>query len=141
MALLIKKRIDGVLGTLSVDKIYTRFFVNVEFQGKKLYVWAKHYLDKKSFLDNDESHIVIKGLPNKIFVTYDRATDGVDILLHAHNEFIDAITTEEFSEFPKTDPETGEQQFDQETGKPLMELRPISPKFCEPNEVSIIELD
>jgi hypothetical protein len=66
--------------------------------------------------------------------------DGSNILLFAHSSVIDQLTTQGNDWFPVTDPSTGEQIYDPSTWRPVLEEQVIVPKFCEPEEISVVDV-
>lgn len=162
MALLIEKNIKGVLGTLDVNRLYIRMQLHLKYSGTNLNVYNKIYLDKNSYEANTEgSNIPISGIPNKLMLTYNRDVDGSDVLAIAHNKLAEYLTTDHKELRPQYDPSTGEPIYIQEpildvdgnqledpsTGELLWQDGDVStameivvPKFCEPSEISVIDI-
>lgn len=162
MALLIEKNISGILGTLDVSTLYVRMQLHLKYSGRGLNVYNKIYLDKDSYLSNMEgANVPVAGIPGQLLLTYDRDVDGSDILVIAHDELKDYLTTDHEELRPQYDSSTGEpiyiqepvldasgnQMEDPSTGELLWEDGDVStameivvPKFCEISEISTIDI-
>jgi hypothetical protein len=141
MALLIEKNVSDVLGTLDVSTLYIRLQAHLKYSGTDLQVYDKIYLDKESYLSNSGNvNVPIAGIPNKYAFEYIRDVSTTDILIDCHNKIINYLTTDHTEMFTQYDPSTGEILLDPSTGETILAPEVVIPKFCEPSEISIIDI-
>jgi hypothetical protein len=141
MALLIEKNISGVLGTLDVSTLYLRLQSHLKYSGVELSVYSKTYLDKNSYLSQEENvNVPVSGIPSGLKFDYSRESDGIDILAVSHSKFMDYLSTDKTELLPVIDPSTGLPERDPSTGAIIYSEQVVIPKFCEPSEISMIDV-
>jgi hypothetical protein len=141
MALLIEKNISGILGTLDVSTLYLRLQSHLKYSGVELNVYSRTYLDKDSYLSNQEGvNVPVSGIPSSLGFDYLRESDGVDILVVSHDKFMGYLTTDHTAMLPVLDPSTGLPERDPSTGAIIYSEQIVVPKFCEPSEISMIDV-
>lgn len=140
MALLIEKELD-ILGGLTANQLYLRFSYKLDFNGKDVLVNVKKYANKNAYSsENPNEGLDIKGIPNSMFITYDRNVDGLDVLSFIHNKFKEELSTDKTNEVAVIDPSTGLPLLDPSTGEIMTETIIVSEKFAEENEISVIDI-
>jgi len=141
MALLIEKNISGILGTLDVSTLYLRLQSHIKYSGVELSVYSKAYLDKDSYQSPLEGvNVPVSGIPNSLKFDYLRESDGVDLLVVSHNKFMSYLTTDHTQILPVIDPSTGLPERDPSTWEIIYSEQVVVPKFCEPSEISMIDV-
>lgn len=131
MALLINK--TTTYKGINLNQLYLRLQIESNSDGKKISSRIFIYIDKISFNDNsDFNRLDIEDIPRYIEFDYNRTTDGNDILTFIHNKVIEQLSTIITETFITTDEDTGE----------VVSTDIVTnSKFCEPNEISIVDID
>lgn len=141
MALLIQKDLN-ILGGLSTSNLYLRFGYKLDFSGTEVIVNIQKYINKNSYSNNTPINgLYIEGIPDNMFLSYNRSEDGIDILSYIHNKVKDELSTDKTILVPISDPSTGELQYDPSTGEILKESVISISKFADESEITIVDLD
>ena len=141
MALLIQKDLN-ILGGLSASNLYLRFGYKLDFSGTEVIVNIQKYLNKNSYSNNIPSNgLSIDGIPDSMFLSYNRSEDGLDILSFIHNKVKEELSTDKTTLIPLFDPSTGELQYDPSTSEILKESVISISKFADESEITIVDLD
>jgi len=139
MALLIKKPIQ-ILGGITINELYLRFFYSLDFGGKSVHVAVQKYVSSDAYhSNNDANSVKISGINDQYTINYDRGTDGVDLLAIIHDKISSILSTPKTQKIQKKD-DSGNPVFDSKTNKPVFTENVIVPAFADPDEISIVDL-
>lgn len=131
MAILINKTIN--YKGINLDQLYLRFEINSITNGKNISARIFVYTNKISFNENSNfNRLDITPIPRYLKFDYDRLSDGTDILSFIHDKLIEYLSTN----ITRTNIIINE-----DTGKETTETAITNIKFCEPSEISIIDID
>ena len=140
MALLIEKPIE-ILGGVSVNQIYTRFEVNLEFNGKTVRTNALNFTSESAYKENvGDNAIYVAGIPGHMVFNYDASVDGSDVLLFVHEKYKEYLSTDVYEDVPVEDPSTGDYQYDPSTGEMITESVLTRPKFADASQISFVNI-
>ena len=64
----------------------------------------------------------------------------MDVLVVSHNKFMEYLTTDQTAMLPVIDPSTGLPERDPSTEAIIYSEQIVVNKFCEPSEISIIDV-
>lgn len=139
MALFINRDIT-VLGDINLSQLYVRLTVDYGPSGTPIKVKAFPYSSKVAY-ENDErlNAFHVEGIPYEKSFTYNRLSDGSDILFFAHNKLKEYLCTEETEKQPIKDPSTNSYKLD-EDGKVIYEDVVIKPIFAMDSSILISDL-
>jgi hypothetical protein len=140
MALLIQKDVS-IMG-LNISQFYMRFDYSVDYKGKKVLTNNKVYVSRNAY-DNDPINniVTIPEIKTSLGFEYDRNIDGLDILSFIHEEWKSHLSTDVTKEVYQRDPSTGKILRDPSTNEILTETIVNIPKFVDPGDVSIVDLN
>lgn len=140
MAILIDTSVN-ILGSLTVPQLYIRMFYSHHIPGNNIHISIQRYLNKASYLDNQNHDLDIPGIPNNLDVNYDRSADGIDTLGFVHKKIRDLLSTDVTQLIAQTDPSTGEVIMDPSTGDPVYDEVIIQPKFTDVENIHFVDID
>ena len=141
MALLIQKSIPFV-GGLTLTELYLRLKFHYDINGDDIIVTVHPYVSKAAFQADPANNLIsISGINRQYSITYSRTTDGSDLLSAVHNKIKDILTQDIEELGVDVDPSTGQPNLDPSTGDPIWKLYVTFPKFAEPSEVSLVDID
>ena len=138
MALQIDTSVN-ILGHLTVPGIYLRMFYSHDIPGNRIHVSVEPFLDKQSFMNGRENLLDVPGVPYQLDFDYDRATDGVDTLMFAHQKIQEYMSTDKMQEVAATDA-SGNVLTDPSTGETIWVEEIVEPKFTEIGNINIIDI-
>jgi hypothetical protein len=140
MALLIEKNVK-VLGNIDLSQLYLRLTISYGPDGKNIMVNVDAFDSDNSYSLNPYGNkIIINGVTQPYDFSYDRETDGSDILAYAHNKISEYLSTDITEQVAVVDPSTGQPLVDPSTGEVITEEVVTIPKFCEDSSISIINI-
>ena len=140
MALLINKNLN-LFGSLDVSTLYVRFRLDYVPAGTEVYTHADTYVSRVAYDDQAaQNRLNIDGIPQVLVIDYDRAVDGNDVLVVAHNKFKDFLSTDIYEDVPVLDPSTGEYTYDPSTGELITESVITTPAFAMDSSISIVDV-
>ena len=139
MAILITKDLE-VQG-ISVDQLYLRTNLYLDFSGDLLKCKVFPYYDKTLFVTDQDANILnIPILKKNYTMSYGSSING-DVLVYSHNQIVSELSTDIYEDVPVLDPSTGEYQYDPSTGELITESVISVPKFADISEITIVDLD
>ena len=139
MALLINKN-ETIFGDIQISQVYLRLTVSYGPEGETLIVQADPYSSKNAFQLSTFNKFYIQQMSAPYIITYDRVTNGSDILTYAHDTIKSILTTDITHDTPVLDPSTGEPTYDPSTGEPITEETVITPKYAMDSSISIVDI-
>lgn len=140
MALLITKSVT-VLGDIDLSQLYVRIKIHNGPGDSPLFLETQVFSSKESYQDSpDQNFFNVNGVSLRQQFSYNRDTDGSDLLGFCHEAIKDYLTTDITEEQPVYDPSTGVPQYDPSTGDPITETVVTQPKYCLPSEVSFVDV-
>ena len=140
MALLINKN-ETILGDIDLTQLYIRLTVSYGPEGDPLTVQADSFSSKNAYTLNAQGNkFYVYGINSPYVITYDRETDGSDVLGYAHNSLKTLLSTDTMKDIPVLDPSTGEPTYDPSTGLPITEEVIDVPKFAEDSSISFVDV-
>jgi len=131
MAILIDTSVN-ILGSLTVPQIYIRMFYSHHIPGDSIHIHLHKYLNKQSYLANNNHDLEIAGIPHNLDVPYSRSSDGIDILGFVHKKIREALSTDITSQIMEIDPSTGD---------PYYEEIIVQPKFTDAENILFVDVD
>ena len=139
MALLIERNVD-VLGDISLSQLYVRLTVQHGPDGVTVINNNYVYSSKNAYIESVDNRFNVEAIsPQEVF-SYNRETDGADVLGLAHYNLKALLTTDIMREIPVLDPSTGEPTYDPSTGEPIMEEVVEIPKWADDSSVFIVDI-
>ena len=142
MALLIQKDVSIYGPNISVSGLYVRLGIDFNPQGNVVVTRSEIFDSRESYDANFQANkINVEGIPPVLNLSYDRATDGSDLLTVAHNKFKTFLSTDIYEDQPVLDPSTGEYTYDPSTGELITESVLTVPKFAQDSSISFIDID
>jgi hypothetical protein len=140
MALLINKELT-VLGDIDLSQLYVRLVAYYGPGGSPVFVKTMCYSSKESYqADPVKNTFYVEGIPQEKMISYDRETDGNDLLGYIHTEVKSLLSTDVMEEQNILDPSTGEPILDPSTGLPTTEEVVATPKFCMDSSISFVDV-
>ena len=141
MALLINKT-TNIYGDISIPNIYIRLGSSVDLIGDTININMKLYSSKSSYLSSSiNNSIKVDGIDDEeILLSYNRELNGSDIIGYAHDHVMEKLSVGDVSRLPARDPSTWEIIY-LDNGDPSIITTITGEHFCEPNEISIVDLD
>ena len=139
MALLITKDLT-VLGDMDLAQLYLRLGIEHGPSKTPLKVNVFPYTSKVAFNDSvSRNAFYVDGISSTYNFSYD-ASDG-EVLPYVHTELKTLLGTDQTVNVPVIDPSTGLPATDPSTGEIIYEEIVQVPKFAEPGEITIVDLD
>lgn len=140
MALLINKEVT-VLGDINLSQLYVRLTVGYGPSGTPITVESRAYASKAAYEADPQRNIIyLDPVTRRLEFSYDRETDGSDILAIAHDKMKTLLSTDVMEVSPLLDPSTGEYQYDPSTGQIITEEVIGTPKFCQDSSISFVDI-
>ena len=140
MALLINKDLT-VFGDIDLTQLYVRLTVSYGPEGEPIVVQADSFSSKNAYTLNAYGNkFNVDGINPPYVITYNRETDGSDVLGYAHNQVKSILSTDTMKDVPVLDPSTGLPTYDPSTGEPITEEVVDVPKFAQDSSISIVDI-
>lgn len=140
MALLINKN-ETILGDIDLTQLYIRLTVSYGPEGDPITVQADSFSSKNAFTLNAHGNkFNVDGINPPYIFTYNRETDGSDVLGYAHSSLKTLLSADIMKEVPVLDPSTGDPTYDPSTGLPITEEVIDIPKFAMDSSISIVDV-
>lgn len=140
MALLIEKNLT-VLGDIDLSQLYIRLTVSYGPEGEPVTVQTNTFSSKNAYTLNAYlNKFNVNGIAPPYIFTYNRETDGFDVLGYAHTKLKEYLSTDQIIEVPVLDPSTGEPTYDPSTGLAITEEVINIPKFAQDTSIFIVDI-
>jgi hypothetical protein len=167
MAIAINGRPVEILGGIQISDLYLRFSYELDMKGKNIRFNTSIYQSKDAYeSDMYNNQIKINEIQSEQFIAYDSSLNGKDVLMYIHDYISTDLTIDKTQEMPVLitdpseygldydastnqwfDPDTGyiwnsntNWLEDPSTGKILTEDFILTPKFCEPAQLTIVDM-